>query len=133
MPKLEKVCPIVTRTTRQGTEVLAFQHPTAGKQFVKGGIKPGETPAQAATRELWEESGLTVPSGLRFCCTLALDSGWHIFHGVSHGLPDAWSHQTHDDHGHVFSFFWHTAQMPLDDDWHDKFHHVLRSVRPYLD
>lgn len=62
MSKVQKACPIVYRRCDGGAEVLAFIHPSAGKQFVKGTIEPGETPLDAADRELWEESGLTVRS-----------------------------------------------------------------------
>ncbi|WP_272972120.1 NUDIX domain-containing protein [Comamonas terrigena] len=52
-----KACPVVIRGL--GTiEILAFEHPLAGLQLVKGTIEPGETSAAAALRELREESGL---------------------------------------------------------------------------
>jgi hypothetical protein len=32
---------------------------------------------------------------------------WHLFGCASSGLLDTWKHQTEDDFGHVFTFFWH--------------------------
>jgi len=52
MSKIEKACPVVLRVSKEILEVLAFIHPSAGKQFVKGTIENGETPQQAAEREL---------------------------------------------------------------------------------
>lgn len=49
--------------TRGRREVLVFDHtpeyPDAGVQVPAGGVDPGETPEQAATREAFEESGLS--------------------------------------------------------------------------
>jgi 8-oxo-dGTP pyrophosphatase MutT (NUDIX family) len=51
-----KACAIVIRAPA-AIEVLAFEHPLAGLQLVKGTIEAGETPQQAAVRELREEAG----------------------------------------------------------------------------
>jgi len=53
----EKVCPVVHQQVDGVLEVLAFRHPSAGNQFVKGTIEDGEPPPTAALRELREESG----------------------------------------------------------------------------
>ncbi|WEX89606.1 hypothetical protein PZN02_003519 [Sinorhizobium garamanticum] len=39
MISVEKACPIVTRATERGLEVLAFKHPSAGNQFVRFGLE----------------------------------------------------------------------------------------------
>ncbi|PJX25247.1 hypothetical protein CAP48_04060 [Advenella sp. S44] len=44
---MENACSVVVRTSEDGLEVLAFRHPSAGKQFVKGTIEEGETPQEA--------------------------------------------------------------------------------------
>ena len=51
---MEKAWPIVLREKDGAIEVLAFQHPQAGKQFVKGTIELDEDPVAAAARELRE-------------------------------------------------------------------------------
>lgn len=56
-----KACPVVLRRTGD-LEVLAFEHPLAGFQLVKGSIEQDESPAAAAVRELLEESGLKASS-----------------------------------------------------------------------
>jgi 8-oxo-dGTP pyrophosphatase MutT (NUDIX family) len=55
---IEKVTAFVTRTTPSGYELLLFEHPNAGTQLPAGTVNQGETPAQAATREVLEETGL---------------------------------------------------------------------------
>lgn len=47
----------------QERTVLVFDHadhPEAGVGVPAGGVEPGETPARAAARELFDESGLTL-------------------------------------------------------------------------
>lgn len=100
--------------------ILLFRHPLAGVQLVKGGIESGETPAQAVLRELQEEAGIdsaTVISDLG--CWDADHQGqvWS-FHlcQVARPLADRWSHDTLDDHGHRFAFFWAPLdRLPLDE------------------
>src|SRR5215510_12773950 len=54
----DKACPVVFRDSSM-RQILAFEHPEAGLQIVKGSIEPGEEPRIAALRELAEESGIT--------------------------------------------------------------------------
>ena len=56
----DKACPVVLRSTQGKCEILAFCHPLAGHQFVKGTVEAGETPAAAALRELYKEAGITA-------------------------------------------------------------------------
>lgn len=55
-----KACPVVVRLHNGQREVLAFTHPSAGNQFVTGAIETGESTLEAAVRELWKESGLSM-------------------------------------------------------------------------
>ncbi|WEX74793.1 NUDIX domain-containing protein [Sinorhizobium numidicum] len=125
MANVEKACPIVTRATEQGLEVLAFKHPSAGKQFVKGTIEKGEQPRIAAERELLEESGLVCRSAMEPLGSFPIGRErtlWHFFAWHSSGLPDRWRHTAEDDFGHTFAFFWHPMKLPLDEDWYPIFH-----------
>ena len=53
-----KACPVVLRRTADRIEILAFRHPLAGCQLVKGTIEVEETIQHAAERELHEETGV---------------------------------------------------------------------------
>lgn len=109
----DKACPVVLSFT-QGPRILLFRHPLAGVQLVKGTIAQGEAPREAALRELVEESGIdtaTISDDLGCWDAGHRDQIWS-FHlcEVGEVLPEQWSHQTTDDHGHLFAFFW----APLD-------------------
>lgn len=105
---------------------MAFKHPTAGNQFVKGTINAGESPRDAAIRELREESGLQAVMPLNdLGVSWVADSRCHFFSCTMTGLADSWSHQTEDDLGHIFTFFWHPLDKPLDRDWHPIFHEAF--------
>ena len=65
-PIVQKVCPIVSRCSNETQEILMFRHPLAGIQLVKGTVEPSENPADAARRELFEESGLVSKQPLFF-------------------------------------------------------------------
>jgi hypothetical protein len=47
-------------------------------------------------------------------------------------LPDTWDYDTHDDGGHVFSFFWQPLDAPLNDKWNrmysDAFEYIKKAV-----
>ncbi|WP_448951083.1 NUDIX domain-containing protein [Labrys neptuniae] len=131
----EKACPIVVRTQDRHVEVLAFIHPLAGRQFVKGTIVQGEPPLAAAKRELREESGLIASSPMESLGVHLIGAGrqkWHFFRCLSSGLPERWQHAADDDLGHVFSFFWHPLNLPLDQEWHPIFHEAFAFFAPRL-
>ena len=128
-----KACPVVLRGRNGNLEVLAFVHPTAGKQFVKGTVAAGERPHDAAVRELREESGLRATGPLTPLGRLDIGAArtvWHFFLYRSSGLPETWSHRTEDDFGHTFAFFWHPLASPLDRDWHPDFHAAFGFFAP---
>lgn len=82
MIKIEKAWPVVTRKVDRGRQVLAFAHPSAGNQFVKGTVEVGEHPQDAAERELREESGLLAPSVMTELGSRAIGTDnvvWHFF------------------------------------------------------
>jgi putative (di)nucleoside polyphosphate hydrolase len=55
-------CVGVVLVNRDGLVFAGRRHDTAGDawQMPQGGIDPGETPRQAALRELWEETGVSA-------------------------------------------------------------------------
>jgi 8-oxo-dGTP pyrophosphatase MutT (NUDIX family) len=114
-------------------QILAFRHPLAGFQLVKGIIEPGETAREAALRELQEESGIEDSA-------IAQDLGtWHSEHKghvwslqlctFKPQLPDSWTHHCADDGGCDFKFFWHNVHDSASDDWAPQFRRALDAIR----
>lgn len=62
----EKVTAFVTRSSPHGTEILLFEHPSAGIQLPAGTVEADEPHAHAAAREASEETGLLDLPGGRF-------------------------------------------------------------------
>lgn len=125
---INKTCPIVLRTINHKTQILAFKHPLAGNQIVKGTVEPGESFADAAVRELVEESGISATVDIYLG---TWDSGYknqiwgmHLMK-VENELPEFWTHQALDDGGHEFQFFWQDLNQTLDNNWHPVFIHAI--------
>jgi 8-oxo-dGTP pyrophosphatase MutT (NUDIX family) len=129
-----KVCPVVLRRSGEIVELLAFEHPLAGRQLVKGTIEAGEDIEAAALRELAEESGIVDalvsrvmgiwPSGFE-------QQVWAFVACVPGSpLPDSWAHDAPDDGGRTFRFFWHPLDQPADPEgWHLVFREAMRFIR----
>jgi 8-oxo-dGTP pyrophosphatase MutT (NUDIX family) len=117
-------------------EVLAFRHPLAGLQLVKGTIEQGETAREAALRELGEESGIhnaSIVADLGFWESGYEGQVWS-FHlcQVSEDLPDAWVHHAPDDGGRDFHFFWYRLSDKPTKEWADVFRAALSLLRGIL-
>lgn len=130
-----KACPIVLRRRQGVVELLAFAHPLAGRQLVKGTIEPGESAADAAVRELREEAGVES----RALTHLAnWDSGYEgqvwSFHlcRLSADPGEAWTHRCADDGGHDFAFFWQRLDETPLAEWHPVHARALDFVRTIL-
>ncbi|WP_341645287.1 NUDIX hydrolase [Thauera sp. SDU_THAU2] len=130
-----KSCPVLLRRGDE-IEILAFRHPIAGLQLVKGSIEDGESPEEAAIRELAEEAGVQAT---RISAGLGLWESGHqgqiwSFHlcEADQVLPDQWVHHAADDGGHDFSFFWHPLSKPADAEWHEVFQRALKYIRSAL-
>ncbi|WP_350224248.1 NUDIX domain-containing protein [Novosphingobium sp. fls2-241-R2A-195] len=130
-----KACAVPFRYGPHEIEVLAFRHPLAGNQFVKGTIEASERPEAAATRELYEESGLQLTASPIFLgsSTIGLPPlQWHFYAFRSSDLPDHWDHQTEDGGGLTFSFFWQPVRGDLDNKWHLVFHDAFQLIKASL-
>lgn len=113
----EKVLCLVVR----GPALLVFDHadvPDAGVQLPAGGVEPGETPAEAAMRELFEESGLSLRDprylvSYRWEAQLPERFTRQVCHAYAFaapdGLPDTW---THFADGHLFASRWAALDAP---------------------
>ena len=133
-----KVCPVILRRAAYGPQVLAFRHPRAGHQIVKGTLEPSEAPGQAALRELFEESGIRLHRPMRPLGPVCIRRGkpadpprWLLYAATVCGLPERWQHYCTDDGGLVFSFFWHPLALPLRPT-HSAFNDAILGVRRAL-
>lgn len=118
-----KAAACVVRTGGRGPELLVFRHPLAGVQIPKGSIESGETAAEAAVRELAEESGVREGRALRQVGKHEFEVGedttdagprerqvWHTFLMAAEAEQrDSWSRQasgSETEASLVFEFFW---------------------------
>lgn len=115
-----KACPILMRHRAEGLQILAFRHAQAGIQLVKGTVEEGESPQEAAVRELFEEAGVTarVARPLGISNEIVEDQSWIFFLCAAGRLPDEWTHWCEDDGGHEFAFFWHVLDAEAGEGWH---------------
>ncbi|CAM3755375.1 NUDIX hydrolase [Alkalicoccus chagannorensis] len=116
MKILPKAYVYVTRTKNARKECLVFRHPLpkGGIQIPKGTIEEGESPDEAAVREMMEETGLS-PTSPRF---LAEDEWEHpngerhhryFFEMPAEQAPQAWVHEPTGggaEEGLEFSYYW---------------------------
>lgn len=133
--KLAKVVPVVIRNNGAGVEILAFEHPLAGHQIVKGTPILGESFAAACVRELREESGLIgIPSRALGSIHHTTDQiEWHFYlMEVVSVVPGTFTYFTEDDGGHVFHFFWHRLSDELTTNWHPRYHEPIGFLKSAL-
>lgn len=112
---VKKVCAYITRN---GPELLVFEGPGHdGLQIPKGTVEPGETPDEAISREVIEESGLATFEALQHLVT----DVWQrrdsppkryvrsFYHVPVHEPRDTWTHTvtgTGEEHGAEFEYSW---------------------------
>lgn len=130
---IQKVCPVLLRQRDNTWQILAFRHPKAGTQLIKGTIEVGEPPEVAVLRELAEESGLVDATVVEKIGELSMDESeqqWHIFLcQAAHDLPEEWDFFTTDGGGNLFHFFWHSLDEAPDKSWHAHFRLALEWIR----
>ncbi|MEX3016984.1 NUDIX hydrolase [Gymnodinialimonas hymeniacidonis] len=128
---MDKVCPVVIRGDGR---ILAFRHPLAGLQFVKGTLEEEESTPEAATRELHEEAGVVLSAVhyLGESSTIVDDETWHFWLMQDSDLPETWDHACEDDGGHVFSFFWQDLTQPLPQEFAAPFQRAAEHLREVL-
>jgi 8-oxo-dGTP pyrophosphatase MutT (NUDIX family) len=132
MNRIDKVCPVVFRDSSM-SQILAFEHPQAGVQLVKGGIEPGESVRAAALRELEEEAGISNTGIAQDLGTWNSEDNGHVWSlqlcTFTPALPESWTHHCADDGGHELKFFWHDVARAPDDAWRPQHRRALEEIR----
>ncbi len=129
---IHKACPVVLA----GSDILAFRHPLAGLQLVKGTVEEGEAPWVAALRELAEESGILdakVRDQLGQSEGIQQGEVWHFWRVACHDLPSEWTFHTEDDGGHAFAFFWHPLHTTNRDGFAPRFQRALTYIADQME
>jgi 8-oxo-dGTP pyrophosphatase MutT (NUDIX family) len=128
----DKACPVMFRDSSL-RQILAFEHPEAGVQLVKGSIEPGESPRLAALRELAEEAGITEADIAHDLGTWSSQDDNQIWSlhlcTFAPKLPETWTHHCPDDGGQELKFFWHDVHAEPGESWAPKFREALRTIR----
>ena len=133
---MNKACPVVLRHNNNKLELLAFKHPKAGNQLVKGNIKKDEHLESACIRELAEESGIQaqVVKQLGIWEPDFKSQIWGIcLMHYENILPDTWEFETKDDGGHLFSFFWQPLNSTLNDNWNEVYKNAFQYIKNTLE
>lgn len=118
------------RKAEDGWQILAFHHPLAGDQLVKGTIERGEFAEIAVLRELAEESGINSAKIVRNLGIWESDFEgqiWSVFLCEAENLPDEWVFHTDDDDGLNFAFFWHSLNSDS-----GKFHSLYQNALVWI-
>ncbi|MCO7224227.1 NUDIX domain-containing protein [Pleionea sp. CnH1-48] len=132
---MNKACPVILRKLDGETQVLAFTHPLAGNQLIKGTVELEESLEQACKRELKEESGIAAHPimDLGTWNSNYQDQVWGFcLMKPNDHLPDSWSFFTEDDGGHLFQYFWQPLHGELDNNWHPLFVGAINFLRQVL-
>ncbi|USA47678.1 NUDIX domain-containing protein [Acinetobacter sp. C26M] len=133
---MKKVVPVILRQQNQVLEILAFQHPLAGSQLVKGTIELYEKYDEAAIRELSEESGVIAEPNPKFIGNFTLKSNqqnWYFYLcELRTDLAETWIHHCQDGGGLDFKFFWYPLNQKPNESWHGSFQEALAFLRDKL-
>jgi 8-oxo-dGTP pyrophosphatase MutT (NUDIX family) len=128
----DKACPVVFRDSSM-RQILAFEHPAAGFQLVKGRIESGEDARAAALRELEEEAGIANTSIARDLGTWNSGENGHVWSlqlcSYLPQLPEKWTHRGAEDDAQDFTFFWHDVNSEPDKAWAPPDRRALAAIR----
>lgn len=127
-------CPIALHPDGAPRRIPVFQHPTAGLQLVKGSIRTGERHEAAATRELYEGSGLETRNALYLGSSqnIQRDTEWHFtLCRIVPPVREEWAHHCTDDGGHLFKFHWISLDSPTPE-MHPIFQDAIAWIRSAL-
>ena len=128
-------CPIALHPDGVPQRIAVFEHPQAGWQLVKGGLKPGEDPARGAARELFEESGLETRAAIAIGQSDRIQDGtiWHFaLCRIAPPVRAQWQHYCTDDGGHLFRFEWLDLHERVDREFDPIFLRALDWIRAAL-
>ncbi len=132
---MNRATPIVLRNNNNQLELLAFKHPNGRSQLVKGKLNKGESLEAACVRELEEESGIQAQVvrhlGVWDSNFKKQVWGFCLMH-YEGSQPDYWDHETKDDGGHIFSFFWQPLNTPLNDSWNEVYTNAFQYIKKAL-
>ncbi|MEP2639306.1 NUDIX domain-containing protein [Roseobacter sp.] len=128
-------CPVAVHLDGVPRRIAAFEHPQAGLQIVKGGVRPDERPDQAAARELFEETGLETRAAvyLGHSDDIVDQQRWHFtLCRLAGPLRDQWQHLCADDGGHLLRCFWVPLDQPLPTGFAPQYDRALHWMRAAL-
>ena len=131
---MDKACPVIVRR-KDCLEILAFKHPQAGLQIIKGTIEPNETLETACERELFEESGIRAKavSILGECHIQQTGATWGFCEmQTDNRLPDSFSHYTEDGGGLTFEFIWCPILQISGEEWHGQYIEAVNYINRVL-
>lgn len=135
--RTEIICPIVLRQSANGPEIMAFRHPQAGRQIIKGVMEDGDVPREVALRELKSDSGLSPsaqPVDLGKSKGIEQGEAWHFFACPVASLPDEWNYICAADNDQEYAFFWQKLDEFIDDsEWNPGIIRAFRFVQGKLE
>ena len=128
-------CPIALHPDGAPQRLAVFEHPQAGWQLVKGGLRPNEPPTKGAARELFEESGLETRAAIAIGQSDTIQDGanWHFaLCRIAPPVRTQWQHFCKDDGGHLFRFEWMDLQAAPKHSFHPIFLRALAWIKAEL-
>ena len=104
-------CPIVLHPTGTPRRVLVLTHPDTGTHMMRSALKEGEDPTTAASRALFEATGLETSDVLPLGQNgeIAQNENWHfMLCRVTEPVRNEWKHPSADG-----------SDVPVTAQWHE--------------